>query len=232
MNFANNVKTEIFHEILHRFHDEGITLTGTSAAGSSRVEDVATVLEAMQAATPAQVSRIRGEEKPAPVARRGSRCRGRRYARPRHRYRDGTLMTTRLLFREDAYLREAEAKVIGHTPEGGKDFRRCLGVLCHRRRPAGRQRQSGMGGGRAVDRNRAEGGSGPDRADPGRTATAAARGRHRPPAPRLERRHRLMRVHTALHLLSVVIPLPVTGRSVRSPEARLRYAGRAGKWRR
>lgn len=72
VNFANNVKTEIFHEILHRFHDEGITLTGTPAAGSSRVEDVATVLEAMQAATPAQVSRIRGEEKPAPVARRAA----------------------------------------------------------------------------------------------------------------------------------------------------------------
>ena len=30
-----------------------------------------------------------------------------------------TLPPTRLLFREDAYLRDAPARVIGHTPEGG-----------------------------------------------------------------------------------------------------------------
>ena len=42
-----------------------------------------------------------------------------------------------------------------------------------------------------------------------------------------DRRHRHMRMHTALHLLSVVIPLPVTGGIDRSgaKQARLRYAG-------
>ena len=38
-----------------------------------------------------------------------------------------------------------------------------------------------------------------------------------------ERRHRHMRVHTALHLLSVVIPLPVTGGSIRADKGRLDF---------
>ena len=38
-----------------------------------------------------------------------------------------------------------------------------------------------------------------------------------------ERRHRLMRVHTALHLLSVVIPLPVTGGQIGAEKGRLDF---------
>jgi misacylated tRNA(Ala) deacylase len=38
-----------------------------------------------------------------------------------------------------------------------------------------------------------------------------------------ERRHRHMRVHTALHLLSVVIPLPVTGGSIGAEKGRLDF---------
>jgi misacylated tRNA(Ala) deacylase len=38
-----------------------------------------------------------------------------------------------------------------------------------------------------------------------------------------DRRHRLMRVHTALHLLSVVIPLPVTGGSIGVDKGRLDF---------
>ena len=37
------------------------------------------------------------------------------------------------------------------------------------------------------------------------------------------RRHRLMRMHTALHLLSVVLPYPVTGGSVGEDEGRLDF---------
>ena len=37
------------------------------------------------------------------------------------------------------------------------------------------------------------------------------------------RRHRLMRVHTALHLLSVVIPLPVSGGSIAADKGRLDF---------
>lgn len=38
-----------------------------------------------------------------------------------------------------------------------------------------------------------------------------------------DRRHRLMRVHTALHLLSVVIPLPVTGGAIAEDKGRLDF---------
>ena len=38
-----------------------------------------------------------------------------------------------------------------------------------------------------------------------------------------DRRHRLMRVHTALHLLSVVIPLPVSGGSIAVEKGRLDF---------
>ena len=38
-----------------------------------------------------------------------------------------------------------------------------------------------------------------------------------------ERRHRHMRMHTALHLLSVVIPLPVTGGSIGAEKSRLDF---------
>ncbi len=39
-----------------------------------------------------------------------------------------------------------------------------------------------------------------------------------------ERRHRLMRMHTALHLLSVALPFPVTGGAVGSHKSRLDFA--------
>jgi misacylated tRNA(Ala) deacylase len=38
-----------------------------------------------------------------------------------------------------------------------------------------------------------------------------------------ERRHRLMRMHTALHLLSVVIPLPVSGGQIGPDKGRLDF---------
>lgn len=38
-----------------------------------------------------------------------------------------------------------------------------------------------------------------------------------------ERRYRHMRIHTALHLLSVVIPLPVTGGSISAEKGRLDF---------
>jgi len=38
-----------------------------------------------------------------------------------------------------------------------------------------------------------------------------------------DRRHRMMRVHTALHLLSVVIPLPVSGGAIAADKGRLDF---------
>lgn len=39
-----------------------------------------------------------------------------------------------------------------------------------------------------------------------------------------DQRHLMMRIHTALHLLSVVIPLPVTGGNIRAEKGRLDFA--------
>ena len=117
---------------------------------------------------------------------------------------------TEPLFRDDAYLREA-GQGDRHHHEGGIVLDRSLFYP--------------TGGGQPGD-------SGPLTWDGGEMAMATAvKGRARvvllpaEPAPLpavgqvtqkldWDRRHRHMRVHTALHLLSVVMPLPVTGGSI------------------
>lgn len=129
---------------------------------------------------------------------------------------------TELLFREDAYLRQAEGKVTGHTPEGGILLDRCLFYP--------------TGGGQPGDSGEIswDGQSMPIattvKADDDQIALVQAEPAALPPVGTLvlqsldwDRRHRLMRVHTALHLLSVVIPLPVTGGSISADKGRLDF---------
>jgi misacylated tRNA(Ala) deacylase len=130
-------------------------------------------------------------------------------------------MTT-LLFRDDAYLREAEAQVTGHTAEGG--------ILCDR------TVFYATGGGQPGDSGRLvwEGGrlsvATAVKAEGGQVALVPAEPSAMPPiGARViqsldwDRRHRHMRVHTALHLLSVVIPLPVTGGQIGAERGRLDF---------
>lgn len=130
-------------------------------------------------------------------------------------------MTT-LLFRDDAYLREAEAMVTGHTAEGG--------ILCDRSvfYPTGGGQPGDSGlilweGGRLAIATAVK-------AEGGQVALVPAEPSAMPPIgialrQRLDwdRRHRHMRVHTALHLLSVVIPLPVTGGQIGAERGRLDF---------
>ena len=58
VNFAHNVRSEIYHQVVERFRDAGILLTGTPGSSPSRIEDIATVLEVLQAATPMQLAQI------------------------------------------------------------------------------------------------------------------------------------------------------------------------------
>lgn len=131
-------------------------------------------------------------------------------------------MTTELLFRADAYLREAEGLVTGHTAEGGILLDRTLFYP--------------TGGGQPGDSGLIvwEGGRMPIatavKAEGGQVALVAAEPMALPPAgtrvvQRLdwERRFAHMRVHTALHLLSVVIPLPVTGGQIGAGKGRLDF---------
>lgn len=132
-------------------------------------------------------------------------------------------MKTELLFRTDAYLREAQARVIA-ADESGIQLDRTIFYP--------------QGGGQPGDR-----GSivrhdrtiidvlntihGDDR------ATVLHQVASRQPLPDVDEvvtlsidwplRHARMRVHTALHLLSVVLPYPVTGGSVGDGEGRLDF---------
>ena len=129
---------------------------------------------------------------------------------------------TKQLFRRDAYQRVAGARVLALTDEGGIVLD---GSLFYP-----------TGGGQPGD-------SGTLRWDGGEieiATTVKGDGEaivlvpaEPAPLPRVgtevtqkldwERRHRLMRVHTALHLLSVVIPLPVTGGAIAADKGRLDF---------
>ena len=132
-------------------------------------------------------------------------------------------MTTELLFRDDAYLRTATARVLA-VEEGGIELDRTVFYP--------------QGGGQVGDTGRLL------RADGAAVAIADTRKGDTPervrhiPAPggpvlqpgdtvTLEidwpRRYRLMRLHTALHLLSCVIPAPVTGGNIAPDKARLDF---------
>lgn len=127
------------------------------------------------------------------------------------------------LFRADPYAREAEATVTAITPEGGLALDRSVFYP----QGGGQPGDSGWlrwAGGRIalVNAVRGEGGAIILVPEPG--AALPPRGA----AIRQEldwgRRHLHMRVHTALHLLSVVLPFPVTGGQIGAGRGRLDFA--------
>jgi misacylated tRNA(Ala) deacylase len=132
-------------------------------------------------------------------------------------------MTTELLFRNDAYLRSTSATVVA-VGERGIELDRTIFYP--------------LGGGQAGDAGVMV------RADGQRVAIldtrkgeSAGRVLHvpAPGSPALapgdavqieidwERRHRLMRLHTALHLMSCVVTAPVTGGNIVPDKARLDF---------
>lgn len=129
---------------------------------------------------------------------------------------------TDLLFRENAYLKSANATVVGHTHEGGVILDQTLFYA--------------TGGGQPGDSGEI---AWADQSLKIATSIKTADGDYvLVPAEPLalpeigsevtqtldwERRYRHMRIHTALHLLSVVIPLPVTGGSISSEKGRLDF---------
>ncbi|MDM7932262.1 alanyl-tRNA editing protein [Tabrizicola sp.] len=129
---------------------------------------------------------------------------------------------TDLLFRTDPYLQAAEARVVAHTPEGALVLDRSVFYPTGGGQPG----DSGVldwGGGRLSIATALK-------VDDGGVALVPAEPLPMPPvgAPVVQmldwsRRYRHMRMHTALHLLSVVIPLPVTGGQIGSERGRLDF---------
>lgn len=129
---------------------------------------------------------------------------------------------TEPLYRTDAYLREADAVVTRVTDAGGIVLDRSLFYP--------------TGGGQPGDSGRIEWEGG----EVGIATTVKGEGAEivlvpepgaaLPPEGAVvrqwldwDRRHRHMRMHTALHLLSVVIPLPVTGGQIGAEKSRLDF---------
>jgi len=132
-------------------------------------------------------------------------------------------MTTELLFRDDAYLRAASARVVA-VHEAGIELDRTIFYP--------------MGGGQAGDTGALLRESGePILIGDTRKGDAIDRVVHVPgnTMPRLEvgetvtlqidweRRYALMRLHTALHVMSCVVVAPVTGGNIASDKARLDF---------
>ncbi|WP_102227194.1 alanyl-tRNA editing protein [Acidimangrovimonas sediminis] len=130
-------------------------------------------------------------------------------------------MTTEMLYREDPYLEEAEATVLAHTQEGGIVLDRTVFY------PTGGGQPGDSGrilwpGGRLQIATTVKGDAGAIVLVPG-GAELPEVGSTVTQQLDWSRRHRHMRMHTALHLLSVVIPLPVTGGQIGADKGRLDF---------
>ncbi|HCB52471.1 MAG: alanyl-tRNA editing protein [Paracoccaceae bacterium] len=129
---------------------------------------------------------------------------------------------TILLYQEDPYLSQAPSIVAGYTSEGG--------IILHQSifYPTGGG-QPGDSGTLSWEGRKCEIAAA-IKAGEGQIALIASDTASLPPIGALviqsldwERRHRHMRMHTALHLLSVVMPFPVTGGQIGAQKGRLDF---------
>ena len=129
---------------------------------------------------------------------------------------------TELLFRTDAYAREATGRVKAITTEGGI----ILDGSIFYPTSGGQPGDSGTlrWGKREIEIATAVKGEGEDVILlPAEPAGLPSVGQEVSQHLNWDRRYRLMRVHTALHLLSVVIPLPVSGGAISVDKGRLDF---------
>jgi misacylated tRNA(Ala) deacylase len=131
---------------------------------------------------------------------------------------------TEFIFRDDSYLRSLDATVTAVTPEGGILLDRTIFYAASGGQP-GDVGSLSHGGSHVTigatvhpDGDKTRIVHMPVNAqaalEPGQAVTANID---------WDRRYRLMRMHTALHLLSVVFPFPVTGGSVGEDKGRLDF---------
>jgi len=129
---------------------------------------------------------------------------------------------TEPLYRTDPYLRDAQARVVALTGEGGLVLDRSVFY------PTGGGQPGDAGlvewdGGRLEIATAVKGDGDAVVLVPAAPQAVPAVGVSVTQHLDWSRRHRHMRVHTALHLLSVVIPLPVTGGQIGAEKGRLDF---------
>ena len=130
---------------------------------------------------------------------------------------------TKALFRDDAYLKETSAQVVAVNERGGVVLDQTVFS------PTGGG-QPGDNGTMEWDGGQAEIATTVKGETPDQIVHVLAEGATPPPVGAQvtvcldwEKRYHYMRVHTGLHLLSVVIPLPVTGGSISAEKGRLDF---------
>ena len=130
---------------------------------------------------------------------------------------------TKALFRDDAYLKECSATVVGVNERGGVVLDRTVFY------PNGGGQPGDTGvlvwEGREMEVATTVKGETPDEVVhvPAEDAAVPEVGTQVTARLDWDRRYRHMRVHTGLHLLSVVIPLPVTGGQISAEKGRLDF---------
>lgn len=129
---------------------------------------------------------------------------------------------TRMLFRDDAYMREATGRVEAVTPEGGIVLDRTVFYPTGGGQPGDSGTLSWAGGTLGIA-TAVKGEEGAIVLVPSEAREMPRVGMEVNQTLDWDRRHRHMRVHTGLHLLSVAIPCPVTGGSISAARGRLDF---------
>jgi misacylated tRNA(Ala) deacylase len=134
-----------------------------------------------------------------------------------------SMTATALLFRDDAYAQACDAVVVGVTGEGGIVLDRTVFYAQGGGQPGDVGILVGKGGHEVAICNTVYG------ADRSSIVHMPAAGGTLQPGDRITarldwaRRYARMRIHTALHLLSVVLPNPVTGGAIGDGDGRLDF---------
>lgn len=129
---------------------------------------------------------------------------------------------TEPLFRTDAYARTATTRIVAVTDDGGL----IPGASVFYPRGGGQPGDSGRltwDGGACMVAEAVKGEGEGVVLIPGEGATTPPVGADVTMDLDWDRRHRFMRMHTALHLLSVIVPLPVTGGQIGAEKSRLDF---------
>jgi misacylated tRNA(Ala) deacylase len=133
-------------------------------------------------------------------------------------------MRTQALFRDDAYLRQAEARVLGVNDRGGILLDRTIFYATSGGQPGDTGALVRKDGSRIAIAATVTGETKDDIIHvPGNGSAMPEPGEALELEIDWERRFKLMRMHTACHLLTVVCPYPITGASVGEDDSRVDF---------